>query len=215
MVLELKDLFTIVTALIAVVISIVSERRQRRQSEDNKKTDEKGIQLSEDGNRIRKEDIAMDVHRQFAEMWFMMDGIFIEYPELHQYFYPSGDIDYRKKLPQDPRDMERAICIAEKFRDVFQYSEHMAKSIIDLYEGDCASYLMYMQRIQNTEIYKEMNRRNHINIEDRKQIGGELAEELVRRDVITVDGDGTYSWNQNYADRIRQQNTLEESRNVK
>lgn len=107
----------------------------------------------------------MERYNAFLSFWVEVDDIFIDYPYLHKYFY---DNKYVNEIPYNENEKELAICIAEKFRDVFQYSEEISYSIDKKYSK---SYYEYMHRIQNTKVYKIANALNPIEYEKTTPIG--------------------------------------------
>lgn len=131
-------------------------------------------------NRNHRVDVYTEISREFAEMWFEMDGLFIDSPGLHQYFYPTEEGKPCCSMPEEgTRDYYQAICIAEKFRDIFQYSEHLAVQLFDNgNKEDAYSYYMYMKRISACPIYAEMERLNPVEINTVRPIGKTLEEKL-------------------------------------
>ena len=109
-----------------------------------------------------------NAYERFLSFWIEMDSCFIEHPSVHKYFY---DCEWNNRLPDEgSSEYELALCIAEKFRDVFQYSEQIARDIPKKYK---ASYYDYMNRIMNTAIYKRMDEKNPIAYSSNHRIGSE------------------------------------------
>ena len=53
------------------------------------------------------------VYETFFKMWFLLDGIFIEHPNMHKYFY---QVEFKSKVPNSQDHLEEyelGICIAE------------------------------------------------------------------------------------------------------
>lgn len=86
-------------------------------------------------------------YNRFLEYWIEMDDIFIKHPEIHKYFYGNA----KDKIPNNENEKEIAICIAERFRDTFQYSEITSTSIPKDHKE---SYEEYKERIKATAIYQ-------------------------------------------------------------
>ncbi len=97
------------------------------------------------------------VYERFAQMWFDMDHIFIDHPEMHKYFYKSEITgQYVPLLPDDER-YDLGICIAELFSDVFQYTEPLERHLSD---KDRASYLDYKTMITEAPIMLAMQQQH-------------------------------------------------------
>ncbi len=108
-------------------------------------------------------------YERFLSFWIEMDSCFIEHSSVHKYFYDS---EWNNRIPdEESDDYEIALCIAEKFRDVFQYSEQISKDIPEKYKP---SYYDYMNRIMNTAIYKRMDEKNPIMYSKNHRIGSEF-----------------------------------------
>lgn len=83
---------------------------------------------------------------RFAQLWFDMDQILIDYPHMRKYFYTDEKGEYTPISPDDGH-YELALCIAERFSDVFQYTEPMEKY---LKKEDRRSYIAYKNMIQSS-----------------------------------------------------------------
>ena len=104
-------------------------------------------------NKYEKISFNDQVYERFAQMWFDMDHIFIEHPEMHKYFYKSeitGDYVY---LNPGDDGYELGICIAELFGDVFQYTTPLEKYLA---KADRDSYVDYKKMIMESPIMKTM-----------------------------------------------------------
>lgn len=105
-------------------------------------------------------------YEKFFSFWLEMDSCFIDHPSIHKYFYDNA---WTNKLPPEVGDdYDLALCVAERFRDVFQYSEQIARNVPSQYKE---SYYEYMNRIMNTAIYKEMDKKNPIAYTKKYRIG--------------------------------------------
>ncbi len=82
---------------------------------------------------------------KFSQLWFDMDQIFIDYPYMRKYFYANEKGEY-VSIASDDDHYDLAICIAERFSDVFQYTEPMEKY---LKKEDRKSYAAYKKMIQS------------------------------------------------------------------
>lgn len=108
-------------------------------------------------NKYEREALRDQIYQRFAQMWFDMDQIFIDYPYMRKYFYQGGEnYGYAVLKPED-KDFDRGLAIAERFCDVFQYSEPLEKY---LKEDDLASYLDYKEMILAAPIVKLTQQRN-------------------------------------------------------
>ena len=95
--------------------------------------------------RVSLHDQAYD---KFSQLWFGMDQIFIDYPYMHKYFYKDEKGEYFP-ISTESKDFELAVCIAERFSDVFQYTDPLEKY---LSKKDRDSYIKYKQMILNSPI---------------------------------------------------------------
>lgn len=86
---------------------------------------------------------------------------------MHKYFYDNIMPDPVK----DKEDYELGICIAEQFREVFQYSAPLADQLPEFYFDYVKSYEEYMARISNTKIYREADKKNPIQFIKKHTIG--------------------------------------------
>lgn len=87
-------------------------------------------------DRVSLHDQAYD---KFSQLWFGMDQLFIDYPHMHKYFYYNENKQY-SSIDKDNKDYQLAICIAERFLDVFQYTDPLEKY---LKKADRESYKQY------------------------------------------------------------------------
>lgn len=94
-------------------------------------------------DRVSLHDQAYD---KFSQLWFGMDQIFIDYPYMHKYFYKNDDNEYAT-IDINNKDFELAVCISERFCDVFQYTDPWEKY---LNNKDRDSYVKYKQMILNS-----------------------------------------------------------------
>ncbi len=89
------------------------------------------------------------VYERFVQMWTDIDKVFIEHPNMHKFFYYDRvSQTYAKLLPGD-KDFGLGICIAEMFRDAFQYAAPLEKY---LSENDKQSYEDYKKMIAASPI---------------------------------------------------------------
>lgn len=89
---------------------------------------------------------------KFSQLWFSMDQVFIEYPYMRKFFYPDSDGNYASIVNDDEKS-ELAICIAERFCDVFQYTEPWEKY---LKKDDRKSYVAYKAMIMKSPAVNEL-----------------------------------------------------------
>ena len=108
-------------------------------------------------NRYEKISFKDQVYDRFSQMWFDMDRIFIEHPEMHKYFYKVESTGEYAYLNPDDDDYALGICIAEMFSDVFQYTNPLEKYLSD---GDRASYIDYKKMIMDAPIMKRMKQQH-------------------------------------------------------
>lgn len=148
----LVSIFALIISLGAFVAAMISSVYARRSYQDN-------------------------VYEIFFKMWFTMDQIFIEYPHMHKYFYDN--------IMPDPatqkEDYELGICIAEQFREVFQYSAPLADQLPEYYYDYVRSYEDYMARISSTSIYREADKKNPIQFSKQHRIGLRDSKKQRRR----------------------------------
>ena len=95
-----------------------------------------------------------NVNSIFANLWFDLDQVFTDHPEMHKYFYSHSTDGYMtsKELittipePQkeNEEEFELALCIAERIVDVFQYADLFKDS---LNQEDRDSYERYRKRM--------------------------------------------------------------------
>ena len=104
-------------------------------------------------NRYEKISFKDQVYERFAQMWFDMDHIFIDHPEMHKYFYKVESTGKYAILNPNDDKFELGICIAELFTDVFQYTAPLEEY---LSESDRASYLDYKKMIMDAPIMHAM-----------------------------------------------------------
>ena len=102
-------------------------------------------------DRISLHDQAYD---KFSQLWFGMDQLFIDYPHMHKYFYYDDKKNYCL-VKKDSTEYELAICIAERFMDVFQYTDPLEKY---LKKEDRDSYAEYKKMIMGSPAVKEAKR---------------------------------------------------------
>ena len=105
-------------------------------------------------NKYEKISFDDQVYERFAQMWFDMDHIFIEHPEMHKYFYRNKFTGEYAPLNRDDSDYEMGICIAELFSDVFQYTSPLEKYLLD---ADRESYNDYKRMIMNAPIMSALS----------------------------------------------------------
>ena len=75
-----------------------------------------------------------------------MDQLFIDHPDMHKFFYKDSNNCYAKITP-DMKEYELVLCIAEKFKDVFQYTFPLEKY---LNRRDRVSYAKYKEMIMDS-----------------------------------------------------------------
>lgn len=85
-------------------------------------------------------------YSKFSDIWLDMDQVFIDHPSLHKYFYTQETLDNKST------EYDLALCIAERFLDVFQYTKPLEKY---LNKNDRQSYHEYRTKIENSPIMKE------------------------------------------------------------
>ena len=88
---------------------------------------------------------------RFTQLWFGMDEVFIEHPEMHKYFYRDEQGNYAE-LKEDSEEYELAICIAQRFCDAFQYTAPLEKH---LNESNRNSYIAYKNMIFESPALKD------------------------------------------------------------
>ena len=93
---------------------------------------------------------------KFSQLWFGLDQIFIDYPYMRKFFYYDNAKEYAV-IDSDNEDYDLALCIAERFSDVFQYTEPWEKY---LKKEDRDSYTAYKQMIQGSPAMKELRFRS-------------------------------------------------------
>ena len=108
-------------------------------------------------NKYEKISFKDQVYERFAQMWFDMDHIFIDHPEMHKYFYKNECTREYAQLSPDDEHYELGICIAEMFCDVFQYTEPLEAHLSD---ADRHSYVDYKKMIMDAPIM-QMMRQQH------------------------------------------------------
>lgn len=107
-----------------------------------------------------------------------MDEVFVEQPHMHKYFYEVGCLIPNKNgSDKEKDDYELGICIAEKFREMFQYSEPLTKYISNEF---VESYYNYLKKITSTAMYMEADRRNPIQYTTEHKIG-DIVKKRVER----------------------------------
>ena len=87
-------------------------------------------------------------YEKFSQLWLDMDQLFVDHPEMHKFFYKDQDGHYATITPE-MKEYEQALCIAERFIDVFQYTSPLEKY---LKNSDRESYLQYKEMINNSPI---------------------------------------------------------------
>lgn len=97
------------------------------------------------------------VYERFSQMWFSMDGIFIDKPHMRQFFYKDYETNQYAELRPDDENYTLGICIAEMFCDVFQYCAPLE---YHLTAEDRASYNAYKNMIMNAPIVRIANQKN-------------------------------------------------------
>ena len=108
-------------------------------------------------NKYEKISFKDQVYERFAQMWFDMDHIFIEHPEMHKYFYKNEHTGEYACLNSNEEHYELGICIAEMFCDVFQYTEPLEAHLSD---ADRQSYADYKKMILDAPIMKSMRQQH-------------------------------------------------------
>lgn len=103
-------------------------------------------------NRHESVSFKDQVYDRFAQMWFDMDQIFIDHPQMHKYFYRNYITGKYAELLEDHDDFELGLCISEMFSDVFQYSEPLEQYLT---KEDRASYRDYKKMIMDAPIVKK------------------------------------------------------------
>ena len=103
-------------------------------------------------NRHESVSFKDQVYDRFAQMWFDMDQIFIDHPQMHKYFYRNHITGKYAELSEDHDDFELGLCISEMFSDVFQYSEPLEQYLT---KEDRASYRDYKKMIMDALIVKK------------------------------------------------------------
>ena len=90
-----------------------------------------------------RESLHDQAYDRFSQLWFGMDEVFIQHPEMHKYFYYDNNGEYASIGEKDDC-YELAVCIAERFCDAFQYTAPLEKY---LSRNDRKSYLKYKEMI--------------------------------------------------------------------
>jgi hypothetical protein len=126
---ELKEIHamnTDINAILALVVSIIAL----------------GLALFE--GIMQQRSYREQVYQGFANSWFELDKIFIEYPELRKYFYDGASLD------KDNPDYNQVISIAELFDDAFTYSREQARVIPQPLEK---TYINYRDKIEQSPAF--------------------------------------------------------------
>ncbi len=108
-------------------------------------------------NKYEKMTLNDQVYQRFAQMWFDMDHIFIDHPQMHKYFYRSEITGEYAELTSDNEYYDLGICIAEMFCDVFQYTAPLEAYLSD---ADRESYIDYKKMIMNAPIVQLMQQQH-------------------------------------------------------
>ena len=102
-------------------------------------------------NKYERNSFEDQIYQRFVQMWFEMDKVFIEHPEMHKYFYIDKVGNAYAELLSDNKNFELGICIAEMFCDVFQYSQPLEKYLT---KDDKESYEDYKKMIMHSPIVR-------------------------------------------------------------
>ncbi len=89
-------------------------------------------------------------YEKFSQLWLDMDQLFVDHPEMHKYFYKNHNGEYAE-ISKDMKEYEQALCIAEKFKDIFQYTSPFEKYLT---QSDRKSYNEYKRMILESPIIK-------------------------------------------------------------
>jgi hypothetical protein len=93
-------------------------------------------------------------YQGFVNTWFEIGRIFIEYPELRQYFYDGVELT----LPQDDPEYHRAMEVAIFLDDAFRYTESQAENIS---QPLSKSYQRYKGHIKDTDVWVKYRKTIH------------------------------------------------------
>ena len=106
-------------------------------------------------SKYEKRSFKHQVYERFAQMWFDMDQIFINHPDMRKYFYKSNITEDYAVLNPDDNNYELGVSIAEMFSDVFQYTAPLEDYLSD---SDKASYIDYKIMILSSPIMQAMKK---------------------------------------------------------
>lgn len=107
-------------------------------------------------NRYESNSFRNQVYERFAQMWFDMDQILINHPQMRKYFYHNYNDEY-EEISTENEDYQLGLCIAEMFCDVFQYSAPLERYLIN---EDREGYEDYKKMIMNAPIVKMLVAQN-------------------------------------------------------
>lgn len=114
-------------------------------------------------------------------MWFLLDGIFIEHPNMHKYFYQE---EFKSKVPNSQDHLEEyelGICIAEQIREIFQYTEPLIVQLPRKYDRFIVSYKDYFERVSKSQLYVTADKNNRMKYEEYQKVGDIVDKELRKR----------------------------------
>jgi len=83
-------------------------------------------------------------YQGFVGTWFQLDKIFIDFPELREYFY------HNRPLEENDDNYHRIMAISELFDDCFTYTESQTECVPKNLVG---SYQAYKDRIRNMKAF--------------------------------------------------------------
>ena len=121
------------------------------------------------------------VYETFFKMWFLLDGIFIEHPNMHKYFYQE---EFKSKVPNSQDHLEEyelGICIAEQIREIFQYTEPLIVQLPRKYDSFIVSYKDYFERVSKSQLYVTADKNNRMKYEEYQKVGDIVDKELRKR----------------------------------
>lgn len=92
-------------------------------------------------------------YEKFMRIWLDMDQLFVDHPEMHKFFYKDQDGKYAE-ISKAMDEYPLAVCIAEKFKDIFQYTFPFEKYLT---AQDRDSYIKYKKMIGNSPVIRLFN----------------------------------------------------------
>lgn len=78
-------------------------------------------------NKYERNSFEDQIYQRFVQMWFEMDKVFIEHPEMHKYFYiPSEIKPYMMliNLHKKYTIIAKCIFVMKKFRENINFALH-------------------------------------------------------------------------------------------